>query len=252
MTQRPIVTIIGVASFLIAGSGRIAFAADKAAPSQPAELGTLDGTAVLVRIGAGIDGVMLDKLDLADEVKANARQALRTWYVNEMAGDRQRAQVLQTWYVNEMAGDRQRAQAELAGADAARRVQLKQAVEDLSTPYRSAQTLASYVGAKAALKDILSAEQLQRLDSLVKAATSDMVVNHYILAVVARWGKDHVVLDADQQSRVEAIIAAARAVCEVLAAGDEVGVRRILNRLGGDLPRVLTPAQRAQTMHPTP
>ena len=241
MAQRPIVTIIGVARLLIAGLGLIASATSQAASTQPskatpqpAELGALDGAAVLVRIGAVLDGVMLDKLDLSDDVKAKAKQALRAWYVNELASARKRLE------------------AELPGADATRRVQLEDALKDFSTPYRSAQTLASYAGAKAAIKDILTAEQLGKLDSLVKAATSDMIVNHYIQAVVARWKEDKVVLDADQQAAVAAIIAAARADSCVLAAGDEAGVRKILNRLGGDLPRVLTPAQRVQVMHPTP
>ncbi len=241
MAQRPIVTIIGVAPLLIAGLGLFASATSQAAATQPgkaaplpAELGALDGAAVLVRIGAVLDGVMLDKLDLSDGVKAKAKQALRTWYVNELASARKRLE------------------AELPGADATRRVQLAEALKDFSTPYRSAQTLRSYAGAKAAIKDILTTEQLGKLDSLVKAATSDMIVNHYIQAVVARWKEDKVVLDADQQAAVAAIIAAARADSGVLAAGDEAGVRKILNRLGGDLPRVLTPAQRVQVMHPTP
>ena len=182
-----------------------------------------------------IDGVLLDKLDLADDVKTKARQALRIWYINDLANDRKRVQ------------------AKMAEADAAQRVDLKHAVEDYGTPsYRSAQTLRSYFGAKAALKNILTAEQLRKLDGLVKTATINMVVNHYILAVVAGWKKDNVTLTADQQSKVDAIIAAAKAECGVLAGGDEVGVRKILNHLSGDLRRVLTPAQRVPVMHPTP
>jgi len=244
MPQRLIATILAVALLLTFASARIAPAAERpasthpsgaaAATSQPVELGALDGTAVLVRIGAVIDGVMLDKLGLSDDVKARARQALRAWYLNDLAASRQRLQ------------------AELPTAGDARRAQLLEAIKDYSTPYRSAQTLRSYVGAKAALKDILTAEQLGKLDALVRAATTDMVVNHYILAIVAGWKKDNVVLAGDQQARLDTILASAKSDSVSLAAGDEFGLRKIVNRLSADLPRILTPEQRVQIMHPTP
>lgn len=217
-----------------ANSARAASIPPGGGTTQSVELGTLGGAAVLVRIGAVLDGVMLDKLNLTDEVKAKARQALRTWYLNEMAEARKQVR------------------AQMAGTDAGQRARLEEAVKDYSTPYRSAQTLRSYAGARAALKESLNGEQLRRLDGLVKTATSDMIVNHYILAAVARWKKDQVVLTADQQAQIDAIIAGTKAQAAVIAAGDEVGVRKILNRLPGDLNRVLTPAQRVQVMHPTP
>ncbi len=91
------------------------------ATAQPVELGTLGGAAILVRIGAVIDGVLLDKLDLTDEVKVKARQALRRWYVNELADARKQVH------------------GQMAGADAAQRARLEEAIKDYSIPYRSAQ-----------------------------------------------------------------------------------------------------------------
>jgi hypothetical protein len=241
MAKRFIVAIIVAASLLTVGPGRIASGAAKPASTQPSgaatqatqpvELGPLDGAAVLVRIGAVIDGVLLDKLALSADVKAKARQALRTWYVNDVTAAGRRL---------------------LPGQPMAHALQIQEAIKKDSIPYRSAQTLRCYTGAKAALKDVLTADQLGKLDALVQAATTDMIANHYILAVVARWKKDKVVLAADQQARLDTILTSAKADAAALAAGDEFGVRKILNRLSGELPRVLTADQRTQVMHPTP
>jgi hypothetical protein len=114
------------------------------------------------------------------------------------------------------------------------------------------QTLHSYAGARAALKGILTDEQLTKLDALVKSATREMVVNHGILRELTRWKNDGVVLAADQGGRIEGILAAAITLADGLAPGDEVGARHILNDISRDLNNVLTPQQRIQVMHPTP
>ncbi len=202
--------------------------------SRPAELGDLTGPAPLVRIIALLDGSLLEKLKLPDETLARARATLRTWYVDDLANARGRTA------------------AELANADPARQAHLRTVLADQETPYRCSQTLASYRRAAAALKPILTDQQLTALDALVRQATVDMVVNHYILGQVASWKKDGVVLAANQQAGVEAVIAVMKARTAALPAGDERGVRQVLGDLSNQLPALLTPDQRRQTMHVTP
>lgn len=235
MVSKLIPAVVACLSAVVCGPALAGDVPASQPATQPAELGDLGGAAALVRIVALIDGSLLEKLTLPDATLARARAALRTWYVDDLMAARARTAV------------------ELAKAvDPAQQAHLRTLLVEQSTPYRCSQLLADYKPAVATLKGILTDEQIASLDTLVQQATRDMVVNHYILGQVASWKKDGVVLAAGQQAKIDAIIAAMKARAEATPAGDERGVRLMLNELSGSLPAVLTADQRRQTMHVTP